>query len=134
MAYRFGHRLLAFVVETLGVFVDDDAQRHAIESRHDAAIELRRSPIDGDAVTLCGIANRFRSQAHEQLQELPFVVRRSANDEVPCCRPPRFFQPFEIRFEAAGRHHERFRAKLTGLTIKRGHAPIQTCRREDSDR
>ena len=44
--------VLALVVEALGVLVDDDAEREAIEPRDDAAVELRRARIDGDRVAL----------------------------------------------------------------------------------
>jgi hypothetical protein len=45
-------RTLAFVVEALAVLVDDDAERHRVHARHDAAVEFRRARVDRDAMAL----------------------------------------------------------------------------------
>ena len=48
--------VFAFVVETLGMVVHDDAKRDTVEPRDNAAIELRRTTVDGDCVALLRIA------------------------------------------------------------------------------
>ena len=112
MAYRFGQIVLAFVVKPIAMPVDDDAERHGIEPRHDAAVELRGARIDGDRMTLRWIADRLRTRD-----------RASAAARVPVLYgvprmmkflggvAPDLLKPLEIRFEAAGAARTTVRAR-----------------------
>ena len=64
-----GPEVFALVVKAFGIFVDHDAQRHAIDPRADAAVVQRCARVDGDAVTLRRVANgvgALRDQIFEQ--------------------------------------------------------------------
>ena len=61
--------VFALVVEALGMLVDDDPEREAIEPRDDAAVELRRTRIDGDRVALARVADRLRAGVEHQPQK-----------------------------------------------------------------
>src|SRR5262249_36786626 len=51
-------------------------------------------------------------------QQLSFVIGRSANNEISRRRPPRFFKPFEVGFEAAGRDDKRLPPKRRIATVE----------------
>ena len=59
--------VFALVVEALDFFIDDDAERHAVEARHDAAIELRRARVERHGVAAARIADRFRAVVEQLL-------------------------------------------------------------------
>ena len=93
------------VIKALGVLIDDDPEREAIEPCHDAAVELRRTRIDGNGVTFVRIADRLRTSVEHQPQKRACVIRRSANDEVGRCIAPDLAQPVDVGFEPACCHH-----------------------------
>ena len=111
--------VLAFVVEPIAMLVDHDPERHRVEARDDAAVELRRARIDGDGMTLGRIADRIGAGVEHQPQDRARVVRGTPDDEVPCRLSPDLLEPLEVRLEAAGREDDRA-ASDVGLTI--GHA------------
>jgi len=85
--------VLTLVVEPRGVTIDDDAERHAVEPRDDAAVELRRAAVDRDGVALARVADGCRAGVEQCPQHRARVVRRAANDEIARRVAPRFAQP-----------------------------------------
>ena len=65
-----GPQIFAFVVEALAVLIHHNAERHRIQARDDAAVELRRAAVDGHRVALASIANRFRAGPPEAEAEI----------------------------------------------------------------
>ena len=80
--------ILALVVEAPAFAVDDDAQAHAVDPRHDAAVEFGSPCVDGDGVALRGIADRPDSLVEQGLEDDPGVVGGPADDEVVGSRGP----------------------------------------------
>ena len=100
--------VLALVVEALGMFVDDDAERQAVEPRHDAAVELRRARIDGDRVAL---------RAHRR----PAARRRRAS----ACRsvPLLYGVPRMMKLSAASPQISRSQSSWTRTRRRRSPRP-----------
>src|SRR2546426_170439 len=109
-----GPKIFALIVEALAVFVDDNAQRHAIEPRDNTSIKFGRAAVDRDCMTLGRIADGFGAMIQKQLQPPTFVIGRPANDEVARRFAPDFLEPFQICFETAGSNDERLRAEFSG--------------------
>ncbi len=74
--------ILALVVETVAVAVDHDAVGHAVQTRRDAAVELRRARVQRHGVALRRIADRRHALVEQVLQHPAAVVGRAADDEV----------------------------------------------------
>ena len=110
-----GPDFLAFIVKTLAVSVNGNAERHAVETRADAAIKFGGTAVNCHTVSLRGIAEGFGSVVHHDLKHAALVIRRSADEEVGSFRAPRAGQPFGIGLIAAGSQHYSL-----GLHDKRG--------------
>ena len=76
-------------------------------------------------MTLLWIADRFGPVIQKQFQDLAFVIRCSANDEVARRFAPHFLEPFQIRFEAAGSDDESLRAEFGRLPIEKHLATFE---------
>ena len=107
-------KVFAFVVEALGVLVDDDTERNAIDSRDDAAVVERCARVNGHAMRLARVADHVRASVHHVFEQHTLVETRSANQKVVggpfagVVLAPCFTQPFTVRFKAAGREHTSF--------------------------
>src|SRR5215831_4050824 len=62
----FGPEILALIIEALALLVHDDAERQAIQTRHNTAVKLWSAAIDSDGVALPRIAYRFHTSIQEQ--------------------------------------------------------------------
>ena len=93
--------VLALVVKALAVLVEDDGERHAVESRDDAAIELGRASVDGDTVALRRVTDALGAGIEHVTQDLASIVGRAADEEVARRRPPGTCEPVEIGLKAA---------------------------------
>ena len=108
-----GPEVLALVVEALALLVDDDAERHAIDTGHDARRRTWAPVHRSRRVALGGVADRLGMPLADQLaQHEALVVRGAADQEVVGRLAPDLAEPFEIRFEPAGCGHEGLRGDL----------------------
>src|SRR5262249_36915587 len=57
----FGPEIFALVIEALALVVHDDAERQAIQTRHNAAVKFWSAAIDRDGVALPRIAYGFHT-------------------------------------------------------------------------
>ena len=57
--------ILALVVKAFNLFVDDDAERHAVQPRNDAAVEFRRARVQRYGVTTTRVAHRLGALRRE---------------------------------------------------------------------
>ena len=101
------------------MLVQDDPEWHRVETRDDAAVELRSPGIDRDSVALRRVADRFGAGIEHQPQHSAGVVRRAADDEVLRRISPDLREPLEVRLEAArGKDHR----ASTDLHVATSHA------------
>src|SRR6185369_14479855 len=107
--------VLALVVEALAIAIYDDAERHRVEPRRDAAVELRRSAVDRHRVAFARAPDRLRARVEHCVQYRARVVRRAAHDEVVGRVSPRLAEPAEVRFEPARREHDGARGDAAAL-------------------
>src|SRR5262249_7408715 len=110
-----GPEVLAFVVEARGVAVDHDAERHGVDPRHDAAVELRCTAVHCDRVALLRVADLTHAVVEEHAQDASLVVRSAAHDEVVGHLAPALLEPGNVRLESAGGGHERLCPHLDAL-------------------
>ena len=93
--------VLAFVVETLPIFVDDDAECDAVDARDNAAVELRRPPVDGDRMALLRIADLLGAAVEQNAKHPPEVVWCAADDEVVGDVSPVLPEPSDVGLKSA---------------------------------
>src|SRR5690606_38318987 len=93
-----------YVIEAVGLAVDHDAQRYAIDTGADPAIIEGGARVNGDAMRLRRVADDIGTGIHHVAQQYALVVTPAANQEV-VRRPfaalvlaPGLAQPFAIRF------------------------------------
>ena len=94
--------VLALVVKTLRVLVDDDAEHHRIVPRDDAAVEFRRAGVDRHRMALRGIADVLHALGQQHLQDRAAIIGRAADQKVVGGVAPIFLQPFDVGFKTAG--------------------------------
>ncbi len=102
--------IFTLVVETHGVAVEHDTQRHAIHARADAAVIKRRTRVDGHAMRLGRVSDGIGACIDHVFEQHSHVEARAADQEIvrhpfAVDLAPRFTQPFAIGFEAAGCEH-----------------------------
>ena len=103
------------------MFIDDDAERHAVQAGDDAAVELRRARVERDGVAAARIADRLSAVSEQLFQHSPLVVLRAADDEVVGSIAPVLLQPGDVRFEAAGGDDDGLRCDFARCTIAGRH-------------
>ncbi len=94
--------ILALVVKTSGVFVDNDAEHHGIVPGDDATVEFRRAGVDRDRMTLLGIADLLHALGEQHLEDRAAIIGCAADQEIIGGLAPVLFQPFDVGLKTAG--------------------------------
>src|SRR3972149_358251 len=68
-----GPEVPPLIVKAAGVTIDDDAERHAVQTRDDPAVELRRPGVDRHRVELGRVADRPGPVSEQVLPPSPPV-------------------------------------------------------------
>src|ERR1051326_3852991 len=113
-----GPEVLTFVVKPVTVLINSDAQRHAVQPRHNAAVELGGAAVYRDSVALLRVAYRFSAGVQEKFQARAFVVRRPPDYKIACCFAPSLFQPFQIGLKSSRSGNQGFGAKFSGRAVE----------------
>ena len=129
--------VLALVVETLRVAIDDDAERHAVDARADAAVVQGCPRVDRHGVALRRIADRIGAGADQRFEQNAPVETGAADQEVVggpfagLVSPPRFAQPLAIGFEPPGGDHACARLDALGADARGDEAVAREVQRVD---
>src|SRR5690606_37995970 len=94
-------RVFALAVKAVAIAIDHDREGHAVETRADATIILWCASVDCHSVALRRITNGLAALIDHVLEHDTTIVRRAADEEVRCCRPPGARQPLDVGLETA---------------------------------
>src|SRR6185437_16600435 len=112
-----GPGVLALVVEALRLAVDHDAEDDAVETRGDAAVELRRARVNRHRMTLRRVADGGDALVEQHAQHVAAIVRRAADEKVVGGLAPILLQPLDVRLETAAGGDEGLAAHLLLTTL-----------------